>query len=174
MRQAVPSPSTGFAAVLTPQQLDDGYVQLFDTLLRSRGGGNGGGDGRDGMGFTDAEFAERFSYETLLALDAGLAQRGGLDSQALRRVLRRTRRSVPADACCICLTSPGAERRNRTTSGLSGGASVSFHHRGEATAASDTGAVVVVLPCQHVYHPNCIRPWLQGNTTCPMCRVDCR
>ncbi|KAG8287564.1 E3 ubiquitin-protein ligase RNF126-like [Homalodisca vitripennis] len=31
---------------------------------------------------------------------------------------------------------------------------------------------VSLLECAHVFHPSCIHPWLQLNTTCPVCRHD--
>ena len=30
------------------------------------------------------------------------------------------------------------------------------------------------LPCDHVYHGNCIQPWFQKNHTCPICRSNPR
>ncbi|KAL4587237.1 hypothetical protein LXL04_000105 [Taraxacum kok-saghyz] len=32
------------------------------------------------------------------------------------------------------------------------------------------GSVVNRLPCLHVYHGSCIRPWLNTHNTCPLCR----
>ncbi|KAL1545368.1 RING-type E3 ubiquitin transferase [Salvia divinorum] len=34
------------------------------------------------------------------------------------------------------------------------------------------GTVVNQLPCLHLYHPNCILPWLAARNTCPLCRYE--
>lgn len=28
------------------------------------------------------------------------------------------------------------------------------------------------LPCNHIFHPNCLRTWFQRQQTCPTCRTD--
>lgn len=31
---------------------------------------------------------------------------------------------------------------------------------------------VLKLPCRHAYHEGCVMRWLEGHTTCPVCRTD--
>lgn len=28
------------------------------------------------------------------------------------------------------------------------------------------------MPCGHIYHPACLKPWLEVNNTCPVCRYE--
>ncbi|KAM3625108.1 uncharacterized protein V6R79_006932 [Siganus canaliculatus] len=38
--------------------------------------------------------------------------------------------------------------------------------------AYKAGEVVTVLTCDHIFHKNCIEPWLLERRTCPMCKCD--
>jgi E3 ubiquitin-protein ligase RNF115/126 len=33
-------------------------------------------------------------------------------------------------------------------------------------------AVLVQLPCKHIYHEGCLKPWLESHNTCPGCRFE--
>ena len=32
--------------------------------------------------------------------------------------------------------------------------------------------IVRILPCKHYFHIGCLKPWLECNTSCPVCRFD--
>ncbi|CAF1157341.1 unnamed protein product [Didymodactylos carnosus] len=38
----------------------------------------------------------------------------------------------------------------------------------------DNGEHLKMLSCKHLYHGQCIDPWLQSNSSCPICRHDLR
>ncbi|KAH9597666.1 zinc finger protein [Trypanosoma melophagium] len=40
------------------------------------------------------------------------------------------------------------------------------------TESSTEGQPVVMLPCKHCYHEECIRTWLQQSRQCPLCRAS--
>jgi len=37
---------------------------------------------------------------------------------------------------------------------------------------SEDGETLVLLPCQHYFHPDCIKPWLKDHNSCPTCRFE--
>lgn len=34
------------------------------------------------------------------------------------------------------------------------------------------GEKIRKLPCKHIFHDACIMPWLEGNISCPNCRLN--
>ena len=35
-----------------------------------------------------------------------------------------------------------------------------------------TGCVIFKLPCKHVYHKDCMKPWFDKQSSCPLCRMN--
>ena len=43
------------------------------------------------------------------------------------------------------------------------------------TVCCDTislGSKGMFMPCGHIYHPDCLNPWLKDHNTCPVCRFE--
>ena len=36
----------------------------------------------------------------------------------------------------------------------------------------NVGAKGMFMPCGHIYHPDCLTPWLETQNTCPVCRFE--
>lgn len=34
------------------------------------------------------------------------------------------------------------------------------------------GSKGMFMPCGHIYHPDCLKPWLETNNSCPVCRFE--
>ena len=34
------------------------------------------------------------------------------------------------------------------------------------------GAELMLLPCRHVFHPECVTTWLRKSVRCPFCRAE--
>ena len=34
------------------------------------------------------------------------------------------------------------------------------------------GSKGMFMPCGHIYHPDCLQPWLKDHNTCPVCRFE--
>jgi hypothetical protein len=41
---------------------------------------------------------------------------------------------------------------------------------GDAACVAELSSGLLALPCAHVFHARCIRPWLSRDTRCPSCR----
>jgi hypothetical protein len=85
--------------------------------------------------------------------------------------IMRARELVWNDACPVCLDT-FEECTDMSTSGRN----YSNHNRSKQKRHQDTSmnyrrSLVWKLPCQHAFHRECLRSWLDANYACPVCRA---
>ena len=66
---------------------------------------------------------------------------------------------------CKALPQPGKIRANKKEAYEAPTCTVCVEH-------IDIGKKGMFMPCGHIYHPDCLKPWLETNNTCPVCRFE--
>lgn len=89
-------------------------------------------------------------------------------------VTRRMSRVGVETTCGVCLDSLNAKAQlqkseNASEEGETSSSSTPNLSPEEEAKREDE---IVALPCSHVFHSNCLRPWFALHTLCPMCRFD--
>jgi Ring finger domain len=120
---------------------------LFTSFFGNAGGASFAGGG----GTEDGGFAAEFFREAATGAGAGANSQPRGPPPCARRVLAQLPRVsiAPADLvvdnnriCSVCLES------------------------------LSVGEVAVRLPCAHLFHADCVLPWLTGSCVCPVCRYE--
>jgi hypothetical protein len=85
-----------------------------------------------------------------------------------------------ADTCIVCLGDLGesasdslaiaAEAVPRPDLQIEGKSSDASTKTGRVDDNEDAGQIAQLLPCGHILHNNCLKPWVERANSCPICR----
>ncbi|RHZ73843.1 hypothetical protein CDV55_107453 [Aspergillus turcosus] len=85
-----------------------------------------------------------------------------------------------ADTCIVCLGDLGesasdplaiaAEAVPRPDLQVEGKSSDASIKTGGVDDSEDAGQIAQLLPCGHILHNNCLKPWVERANSCPICR----
>ncbi|PWY70691.1 PHD and RING finger domain protein [Aspergillus eucalypticola CBS 122712] len=86
-----------------------------------------------------------------------------------------------SDTCIVCLGDLGesasdplavaAEAAPRLDLGAEGkSADTSLNNHDGVDGTEDSGQIAQLLPCGHILHNNCLKPWVERANSCPICR----
>ncbi|KAE8400937.1 hypothetical protein BDV37DRAFT_274064 [Aspergillus pseudonomiae] len=85
-----------------------------------------------------------------------------------------------SDTCIVCLGDLGesasdplavsAEAAPRLDAQVNGRSTDTFVKADGVDGSEDSGQIAQLLPCGHVLHNNCLKPWVERANSCPICR----
>ena len=115
-------------------------------------------------------FSEEWSVNPIICLACGRGLRGTGEVVTY---------SIPAPRVCVFIPSSKAPRKRSVipcptvsipTITVNFGHLVNNSHCPICLGQFQIGTQAKEMPCNHIYHSDCIIPWLANNITCPVCR----
>lgn len=139
-----PVASSRGRSFLFPANMDAETRMDLLEALEAAAGNHNGVTARNPFFQTQRDFNEN-DYEMLLALDENNDQHVGASVNQINSLPQSTVQTDNfEEACAICLETPSS------------------------------GDTIRHLPCLHKFHKECIDPWLQRKTSCPICKSSIR
>ena len=85
-----------------------------------------------------------------------------------------------SDTCIVCLGDLGESASDpravvpvpapRPDLAVDGKSSVPSSKADDVDGSEDAGQIAQLLPCGHILHNNCLKPWVERANSCPICR----